>query len=158
MLRSTQIYVRLFTCSSIWPLQEPDLLQEEKAQVERSLQTTAVTQYGAFISTAKCLETISTELTAVCEHLDLLLDVSPSCYMACMCCSAYTRYCGQLHIVVLLPIQGIPELAASCESFSQKSAQVLEQHTQNKHLASEWAPSHYHALKALGGWLRSRAA
>lgn len=56
-------------------LQEPDILKDEKSRIERGLQTTAVTQYGAFIETARCLQVMSTELSSVCEHLDLLLQV-----------------------------------------------------------------------------------
>lgn len=56
--------------------QEPELLKEEKAQLERALQTTAVSQHGAFLGAADCLETISTELSSVCDHLDRLLQVS----------------------------------------------------------------------------------
>lgn len=57
------------------PVQEPDLLRDEKAQLERALQSTAVNQYGAFIETARCMQTMSTELSSVCEHLDLVLQV-----------------------------------------------------------------------------------
>mmetsp|Transcript_22882 Transcript_22882/g.58344 ORF Transcript_22882/g.58344 Transcript_22882/m.58344 type:complete len:587 (-) Transcript_22882:344-2104(-) len=84
---------------------EPDLLRDEKAQVERALQTTAVTQYGAFIETARCLTVMSDELSSVCGHLDRVLE-------------------------------GIPELASTCESFSAQSGAVLDAHAQNKHLAA----------------------
>ncbi len=61
-------------------MQEPELLKDERQQLDRALQTTAVTQYGAFIETADCLETINSELTSVCDHLDLLLQVSARTY------------------------------------------------------------------------------
>ena len=54
---------------------EPELLKEEKQTIERSIQGTAVNNYGAFIETSRCLETINTELGTVCERLDLLLQV-----------------------------------------------------------------------------------
>jgi hypothetical protein len=52
------------------------VLKAEREQLERGLQSTAVTQYTAFLDAAKCLTSISKELTAVCEHLDSLLQVS----------------------------------------------------------------------------------
>ena len=51
------------------------MLKSEKEQLERGLQTTAVSQYGAFLDAAGCLTSISNELAAVCEHLDSLLQV-----------------------------------------------------------------------------------
>eukprot|EP00195_Chlamydomonas_chlamydogama_P007836 CAMPEP_0202892148 /NCGR_PEP_ID=MMETSP1392-20130828/1949_1 /ASSEMBLY_ACC=CAM_ASM_000868 /TAXON_ID=225041 /ORGANISM="Chlamydomonas chlamydogama, Strain SAG 11-48b" /LENGTH=607 /DNA_ID=CAMNT_0049576031 /DNA_START=154 /DNA_END=1977 /DNA_ORIENTATION=+ len=84
---------------------EPELLREEKDQIERNIQSTSVSNYRAFIETANCLNTINQELGHVCGHLDLLL-------------------------------QGIPELASTCETFSSQSTEVMEQHTQNKQLAS----------------------
>eukprot|EP00798_Chlamydomonas_sp_ICE-L_P001567 gene1567-32949_t len=43
---------------------EPELLESEKKQIERKIQSTSVSNYSAFISTAKCLQTIDTELGA----------------------------------------------------------------------------------------------
>jgi hypothetical protein len=58
--------------------QEPELLRDEKQQIERSIQGTSVSNYGAFIETSKCLDTINTELGSVCERLDSLLQVRRS--------------------------------------------------------------------------------
>ena len=54
---------------------EPDLLRAEKEQVERNMQNTAVSHYGAFGEAAACLDIVNNELSSVCEHLDLLLQV-----------------------------------------------------------------------------------
>ena len=54
---------------------EPDLLKEEKQAIEKGIQGTAVNNYGAFIETSGCLETINAELGAVCDRLDMLLQV-----------------------------------------------------------------------------------
>lgn len=51
------------------------MLRDEKQQIERSIQNTSVSNYGAFIETAECLGTINVELTSVCEKLALLLQV-----------------------------------------------------------------------------------
>lgn len=55
--------------------QEPEVLKSEKEQLDRSLQTTAVSQYTAFLDAANCLTSISNELSAVCENLEALLQV-----------------------------------------------------------------------------------
>ncbi|KAG2432900.1 hypothetical protein HXX76_008631 [Chlamydomonas incerta] len=62
---------------------EPEVLKSEKEQLERSLQTTAVSQYSAFLDAAGCLTSISNELSAVCEHLDSLLQATPELASAC---------------------------------------------------------------------------
>ncbi len=62
--------------------QEPEVLKSEKEQLERSLQTTAVSQYSAFLDAAGCLTSISNELSAVCEHLDSLLQVRVGAWVA----------------------------------------------------------------------------
>ncbi|KAG2448828.1 hypothetical protein HYH02_006179 [Chlamydomonas schloesseri] len=62
---------------------EPEVLKSEKEQLERSLQTTAVSQYSAFLDAAGCLTSISNELSAVCEHLDSLLQATPELATAC---------------------------------------------------------------------------
>eukprot|EP00198_Chlamydomonas_reinhardtii_P001213 XP_001690548.1 component of oligomeric golgi complex 8 [Chlamydomonas reinhardtii] len=62
---------------------EPEVLKSEKEQLERGLQTTAVSQYGAFLDAAGCLTSISNELAAVCEHLDSLLQATPELASAC---------------------------------------------------------------------------
>ncbi|KAG2501179.1 hypothetical protein HYH03_000994 [Edaphochlamys debaryana] len=62
---------------------EPEVLKVEKEQLERNLQTTAVSQYTAFLDAANCLTSISNELSAVCEHLDSLLQATPELASAC---------------------------------------------------------------------------
>ena len=54
---------------------EPDLLHEEKQTIEKNIQSTSVQNYPAFIETSRCLDTINSELGAVCERLDMLLQV-----------------------------------------------------------------------------------
>ena len=60
---------------------EPELLKEEKQTIEKNIQTTSVQNYPAFIETSRCLDTINTELGAVCERLDMLLQVTMPCTM-----------------------------------------------------------------------------
>ncbi|KXZ47031.1 hypothetical protein GPECTOR_38g268 [Gonium pectorale] len=62
---------------------EPEVLKAEKDQLERNLQTTAVSQYTAFLDAANCLTSISNELSAVCENLDALLQATPELASAC---------------------------------------------------------------------------
>lgn len=69
---------------------EPVLLKEEKQHIERSLQATAVSNYGAFIETAHCLNTINTEVGSVCERLDALLQVRGCPSAASLVCRSYT--------------------------------------------------------------------
>lgn len=40
-------------------------------------------------------------------------------------------------LVAVACMQGTPELAASCETFASNSSSVIDQHNQNKLLASE---------------------
>ncbi|EFJ52509.1 component of oligomeric golgi complex 8 [Volvox carteri f. nagariensis] len=70
-----------FTSSVL--VQEPEVLKAEKEQLERNLQTTAVSQYTAFLDAANCLTSVSNELSAVCEHLDSLLQATPELATAC---------------------------------------------------------------------------
>ncbi|GLC34513.1 hypothetical protein PLESTB_001253200 [Pleodorina starrii] len=62
---------------------EPEVLKAEKEQLERNLQTTAVSQYTAFLDAANCMTSISNELSAVCEHLESLLQATPELASAC---------------------------------------------------------------------------
>ncbi|GIL71912.1 hypothetical protein Vretifemale_2346 [Volvox reticuliferus] len=62
---------------------EPEVLKAEKEQLERNLQTTAVSQYTAFLDAANCMTSISNELSAVCEHLDSLLQATPELASTC---------------------------------------------------------------------------
>lgn len=62
---------------------EPELLQEEKLQIERSIQSSAVGQYGAFLAAASALSTIDNELESVCSALDGLLTCGPQLAAAC---------------------------------------------------------------------------
>ena len=73
------------------------MLRDEKQQIERSIQNTSVSNHGAFIETAECLGTINTELTSVCEKLELLLQVR-------------LAFCAQQ-----LPQHG-PEMLSTCGS------------------------------------------
>jgi hypothetical protein len=50
---------------------------QEKHTIEKGIQGTAVNNYGAFIETSVCLDTINAELGAVCDRLDMLLQVRP---------------------------------------------------------------------------------
>lgn len=50
-------------------------MKAEKEQVERSAQSIAVTQYGAFIETASCLGSVDRELRSVCDNLAAMLQV-----------------------------------------------------------------------------------
>ncbi|GIL45758.1 hypothetical protein Vafri_2911 [Volvox africanus] len=62
---------------------EPEVLRAEKEQLERNLQTTAVSQYTAFLDAANCMTSISNELSAVCEHLESLLQATPELASTC---------------------------------------------------------------------------
>jgi len=72
---------------------EPKLLSEENHRLQRQLQSTATTHYGAFIKTASCLQTIDTELHSVCGHLDHLLKVVVKTRHLCTCMQACTHAC-----------------------------------------------------------------
>lgn len=56
---------------------EPELLQEEKDRLDRSLQTKAVSHYQAFIDTASCLDGICTKLDLVKDSLEQLTKEVP---------------------------------------------------------------------------------
>ena len=44
------------------------MLKDEKLTIEKSIRTISVQNYPAFIETSRCLDTINTELGAVCER------------------------------------------------------------------------------------------
>lgn len=55
-----------------------------------------------------------------------------------VCVHAAQGICGMIVCVAWVCVkQGIPELASACEVFSNNSAEVMEQLSQNKQLASE---------------------
>ncbi|KAJ9530654.1 hypothetical protein QJQ45_014816 [Haematococcus lacustris] len=102
---------------------EPELLQEERSRVERSLQGAAVTQYPAFIQTASCLDTISAELTSICEDLDFLLEGIPQLASACEGFAATASEVQEQHAqnkhlagsqAALVELLEVPQLMDSC--------------------------------------------
>lgn len=56
---------------------EPELLAEERQQVERNMQSTALSHYHAFIDSANCLLVVQQQLSKACEGLDELSKVVP---------------------------------------------------------------------------------
>lgn len=62
---------------------EPDLLDDEKRQIERSFLTACTTNYSSFIDATRCLESIHVELSTVSKSLDLLLKDVPIMAIAC---------------------------------------------------------------------------
>ncbi len=64
-------------------MQEPELLAEEQAHVERSIQANAVSHYRAFIASADCVQSVQQQLAAACGRLDALLDDLPQLVAAC---------------------------------------------------------------------------
>lgn len=58
-------------------MQEPELLAEERQQVERNMQSTALSHYHAFIDSANCLSVVQQQLSRACEGLDELSKVVP---------------------------------------------------------------------------------
>eukprot|EP00877_Chromochloris_zofingiensis_P002180 jgi/Chrzof1/11963/Cz06g16080.t1 len=62
---------------------EPDLLNEERQHVGRSIQANALSHYDAFLDTASCSETVEQELTCVCAQLEKLLRSTPQLASAC---------------------------------------------------------------------------
>eukprot|EP00878_Enallax_costatus_P022940 GHUV01024379.1.p1 GENE.GHUV01024379.1~~GHUV01024379.1.p1 ORF type:complete len:532 (+),score=134.01 GHUV01024379.1:237-1832(+) len=57
--------------------QEPELLLEERQQVERSIQTSALSHYHAFIDSANCLSVVREQLSKACEGLEILSSSVP---------------------------------------------------------------------------------
>jgi hypothetical protein len=51
------------------------VLKDEQQQVERIIKSTSVTNYKAFLESAKCLDMVNQHLDSVCENLGLLLKV-----------------------------------------------------------------------------------
>ena len=62
---------------------EPELLDEEKKKIERSVLNVCTSHYTAFIDAARCLESIHQELSTVSKSLDLLLKDVPVMAVAC---------------------------------------------------------------------------
>lgn len=58
-------------------MQEPELLAEERHQVERNMQSTALSHYHAFIDSADCMSVVQQQLSKACEGLDELSKVVP---------------------------------------------------------------------------------
>jgi hypothetical protein len=58
-------------------LQEPELLLEERQQVERSMQSSALSHYHAFIDSANCLSVVQQQLGNACEGLGSLSQSVP---------------------------------------------------------------------------------
>jgi hypothetical protein len=58
-------------------VQEPELLAEERQQVERNMQSTALSHYHAFIDSADCMSVVQQQLGKACEGLDELSKVVP---------------------------------------------------------------------------------
>lgn len=58
-------------------LQEPELLAEERQQVERNMQSSALSHYHAFIDSADCMSVMQQQLSKACEGLDELSKVVP---------------------------------------------------------------------------------
>lgn len=58
-------------------LQEPELLLEERQQVERSMQSSALSHYHAFIDSANCLSVVQQQLGSACEGLGSLSQSVP---------------------------------------------------------------------------------
>jgi hypothetical protein len=53
-------------------LQEPELLAEERQQVERNMQSSALSHYHAFIDSANCMSVVQQQLARACDGLDEL--------------------------------------------------------------------------------------
>lgn len=62
-------------------MQEPYLLLEERQQVERSTQSSALSHYHAFIDSANCLSVVKQQLNSVCNGLDNLSTSVPELAM-----------------------------------------------------------------------------
>jgi conserved oligomeric Golgi complex subunit 8 len=62
---------------------EPELLDEEKKKIERSILSACTSNYTAFTDAARCLESIHVELSTVSKSLDLLLKDVPAMASAC---------------------------------------------------------------------------
>lgn len=58
-------------------LQEPELLLEERQQVERSMQSSALSHYHAFIDSANCLSVVQQQLGKACDGLESLSKSVP---------------------------------------------------------------------------------
>lgn len=56
---------------------EPELLLEERQQVERSMQSSALSHYHAFIDSANCLSVVQQQLGSACEGLGSLSQSVP---------------------------------------------------------------------------------
>ncbi|GFR42393.1 hypothetical protein Agub_g3265 [Astrephomene gubernaculifera] len=102
---------------------EPEVLKAEKEQLERNLQTTAVSQYTAFLDAANCLTSISDELRAVCENLDALLQATPELAAACESFSSNAAAVQEqhaqnkqlaIHQSSLLELLEVPQLMDTC--------------------------------------------
>jgi len=59
------------------PLQEPELLLEKRQQAERSIQSSALSHYHAFIDSADCLSVVQQQLATACCSLDDLTKIVP---------------------------------------------------------------------------------
>ncbi|PNH08164.1 Conserved oligomeric Golgi complex subunit 8 [Tetrabaena socialis] len=102
---------------------EPEVLKAEKDQLERNLQTTAVSQYTAFLDAASCLTSISDELSAVCENLDALLQATPELASACEAFSSNSaavqeQYANNKQLAgsqsTLMELLEVPQLMDTC--------------------------------------------
>lgn len=58
-------------------MQEPELLLEKRQQVERSIQSSALSHYHAFIDSANCLSVVQQQLATACHNLDDLTKIVP---------------------------------------------------------------------------------
>ena len=98
--------------------QEPELLKEEKQQVERNILGTSVSNYGAFVEAARCLHTIDKELSNVNGCLEELLQVGQSCApCSAPCASAQTPQLGAAggaRVVDSALVISLDELSCGC--------------------------------------------
>lgn len=88
---------------------EPELLAEERLQLERALQASALSHYPSLIDGAECLGSVRDALEGALARLEALQE------------------------------QDAPKLGAACEAFSRDAAGVLAQRSANKQLLAQQA-------------------